>query len=180
MSFRLDMLKETVAWAEKLEDYGTKATIRLDDKAQQTGGIAGLFLAAAFGFSKPETFVALGKKGSLWAWAVLFAIIAVLLVCLGCCLSVTWLRSTPMPIGLTVLQGLMNDLLEQDEARLDDTAQENYFRDRLRIWETIVEDRLHLNKNKARRLFAAQCCLATGMLLAGLLLCCAIVFRLHH
>jgi hypothetical protein len=74
----------------------------------------------------------------------------------------------------------MNDLLEQDEARLNDTAQENYFRDRLRIWETIVEDRLRLNKNKARRLFAAQCCLATGMLLAGLLLCFAIVFRLHH
>ena len=51
-------MRETVSWAEKLDEMGSKSTIRLDDKSQQTGTVAGVFLAAALSFLKPDTYPA--------------------------------------------------------------------------------------------------------------------------
>ena len=179
MAFRIDVLKETVSWAEKLEDYGVKATVRLDDKAQQTGGLAGLFLAAAFGFVKPDSVAALSPGMRVVAGGMLLAIITVLVLCLAACLSVTWLRNTPMPIGLSTLEGLNEDLRALDESALTERVQENFYSDRLKFWEVILESRRLLNRDKARRLMIAQSLLALGMLLVSALLFSVISSMLH-
>ena len=170
MSFKLEILRESVSWAEKLEDYGAKTTARLDDKAQQTGGLAGLFLAAAFGFLKPDNFAVLSFHAKRWAAGMLLLIIALLLGCLGACLSVTWLRWTPMPISLSVLQKLTEDLIRVEDDKLTDSVQQNVYHDRLRIWATVLESRQNFNARKAKRLRIAQTLLAGAMLSSSMLL----------
>jgi hypothetical protein len=170
MSFRIDILKEAVAWAQNLDDTTSKITARLDDKAQQTGGMAGLFLAAAFGFIKPESMAATLSGSMRWAAFLLLAIIAILIVCLAACLSVTWLRSTPMPLSLSALTNLNEDVLGLPADVLGDSVQENYYRDRLALWGQTLEMRTRLNRDKAQRLLIAQTLLAGGMLAVSILL----------
>ena len=53
MGFLEDALKDTIkAAADTYKENGRVAAL-LDDKAQKAGGLAGVFLAAAFGFVKP-------------------------------------------------------------------------------------------------------------------------------
>ncbi len=174
MSFRLDLLRETTAWAETLEDYGTKATSRLDDKAQQTGGLAGLFLAAAFGFLKPDSFALPPGHLRTAAFCLLFAIVLIFVLCIGACLTVTWLRQTPVPIALDVVMGLQEGVLDLQDHQLTDAIQENTYYDRLRIWADILSKRTALNQMKARRLLVAQSLLALGIFLCAALLTCAV------
>ena len=54
MSFALDIIKDTVKLAEDRYTEAVQSSVRLDDKAQKAVTLAGLFLAAAFGFVKPD------------------------------------------------------------------------------------------------------------------------------
>jgi hypothetical protein len=54
MSFTVEVIKDTVRLAEGRDAEAVQASARLDDKAQKTVTLAGLFLAAAFGFVKPD------------------------------------------------------------------------------------------------------------------------------
>src|SRR5580658_748638 len=111
MYFRLEVLKEAVVWAQSLDEAASKITARLEDKAQQSGGMAGLFLAAAFGFVKPEAIAGLLHGSNGWTAFLLVNIIVIFLLCLVACLSVLWLRSTPLPLTLSMLTSLNEDLL---------------------------------------------------------------------
>jgi hypothetical protein len=170
MSFRVDLMKETVTWAEKLDEYGSKATIRLDDKSQQTGTVAGVFLAAALGFLKPDSLGGLGAKAKLLVASLLFIGVIVLVGCVGACLSVTWLRLNPVPIALSVLKGFADDVVEHKEDQLDDDIKVNLYRDRLRIWQDVLDERVKLNKSKAWRLKVAQSLLVSGVFVISILL----------
>ncbi len=90
MSFRLEVLQESVKWAETLYDAANKLSARLEDKAQQSATMAGLFLAAAFGFLKPDNGALVGSH-RLVATLLTFTVV-IFLLCLAACLSVTWLR----------------------------------------------------------------------------------------
>jgi len=168
MSFRFDVLKESVEWAECLYEVAQKLNIRLEDKAQQTSTMAGLFLAAAFGFLKPDNAVLFGSHR--WVTGLMTFAVVVFLLCLGCCLSVTWLRFGPMPLGLDVVRQVNNDLLTRSEEELTDRYKENYLRDRLDLWDHVINDRTRMNKDKADRLRIAQVLLAVGMFTVGILL----------
>jgi hypothetical protein len=170
MSFKLDILAATVERAERLDDASSHVSGTLEEKAQQTGGIAGLFLAAAFGFLKPDdlsTFLL--ANGRSFGYLLIGTIIA-FLACLATCLSVTWLRKTPGPLGLATLSSLNDDLLRLSDDELSEDVQRNYFRDQLRMWESIISSRKQLNRQKARRLLCAQSLLASGMFLIAVLL----------
>ena len=168
--FRLQLLQETVTWAEKLEEYGVRATVRLDDKAQQTGGLAGIFLAAAFGFMKPDSFALLGPRLRTFATVMLLVIVSVLVMCIGACLSVSWLRTVPIPIALSVAMKLNDTLLNLKTGQMTSEVQENYYHDRLRLWQDTLDARSAINKLKAWRLRAAQVFLAAGIVLSASLL----------
>jgi hypothetical protein len=166
--FRLDILGEAVKWAQNLDDVAAKLTIRLDDKAQQTGAMAGIFLAAAFGFLKPETIALIGPHK--WAARIFSFAIATFLVCLGTCLSVTWLRLSPVPLSLETLNELNEDVLQLPDDLISESVQQNYYRDRLEVWSEILRTRGRLNKGKAARLKIAQALLALGMTTVAFLL----------
>ncbi len=168
MSFRLEMLQESVKWAETLYDAANKLSARLEDKAQQSATMAGLFLAAAFGFLKPDNS-ALAGSHRLVAALLTFTVV-IFLLCLAGCLSVTWLRPAPMPMNLQVLRALNEDLLQFPEHKMTDSMKENYLRDRLSIWAAILDNRATVNRDKAFRLKIAQALLAIGMLTVGILL----------
>jgi len=168
MGFRFDVLKESVEWAEGLYEVAQKLSIRLEDKAQQTSTMAGLFLAAAFGFLKPDNAVLIGSHR--WVTGLMTFAVVMFLLCLGCCLSVTWLRPGPMPLGLKVLSEVNEDLLKRSEEELTDRYKENYLRDRLNLWDDIINKRTRVNEDKALRLRIAQTLLAVGMSTVGILL----------
>jgi hypothetical protein len=88
MSFKLDILAAAVERADQLDDISSHVSGKLEEKAQQTGGIAGLFLAAAFGFLKPDDLSKfLTANGRPFGY-LLIATIVVFLACLAACLSV--------------------------------------------------------------------------------------------
>ena len=176
MSFRLDILKSTLDWAQKLDETTSAVTVRLDDKAQQTGAMAGIFLAAAFGFVKPENISTGSNRGA----AILLAgIIIVFLLCLAACLSVTWLRNAPLPLSLTTVSGFNDDLLDLPLKEMTEDRQESYYRDQISLWKRILEQRTGLNRDKAHRLLIAQALLAAGMLEVSVLLF-QVVHHMHQ
>ena len=179
MGFRLDILQHTDEWAEKLEEYGVRATVRLDDKAQQTGGLAGIFLAAAFGFMKPETFAYFGPRARFFVTGMLFFVISVLVVCVGACLTVTWLQSVPMPMSLSICRRLNSGILDLAAEDLTNRVQENYYNDRMTLWKDTLDARLDINIVKARRLRVAQGLLATGIALSAALLLVVVSSVVH-
>jgi hypothetical protein len=168
MSFRLEVLQESVKWAETLYDAANKLSARLEDKAQQSATMAGLFLAAAFGFLKPDNGALVGSH-RLVATLLTFTVV-IFLLCLAACLSVTWLRPAPMPLNLQVLRTLNEDLLQFPEDKMTEAMKENYLRDRLSVWAGILDNRAAVNRDKAFRLKIAQALLAIGMLTVGILL----------
>jgi hypothetical protein len=170
MSFRLEILKDANAWAESLDKTTADLTARLDDKAQQTGGMAGLFLAAAFGFIKPESLAAAFHGSNRWAAMLLMAIILIFLLCLAACLSVNWLQKAPVSLSLEAVTSANNDMLHLPPEVLTDQVQENYYRDRLALWKTVLDRRTVVNRHKALRLGIAQGLLALGMLAVSILL----------
>lgn len=68
------------------------------------------------------------------------------------------------------MTSINEDLLRLSNEELSEEVQQNYFRDQLRIWESILLSRQQLNRQKARRLLCAQSLLASGMFLIAILL----------
>lgn len=55
MGFLVDTFKSAAQLAAETYKDNVRVAALLDDKAQKTGGLAGLFMAAAFGFLKPDS-----------------------------------------------------------------------------------------------------------------------------
>lgn len=169
MSFKLDIAAAAVERADQLDEISSRMGVKLDEKAQQTGAVAGLFLAAAFGFLKPDDLTKfLSFNGHIVGYW-LIGTITIFLMCLAACLSVAWRTKTPAPLSLQSLSSLNDPLLRSDEV-LSEDVQKNYFLDQLRIWEDIIASRNDINRKKGRRLLVAQYLLATGMFSIAVLL----------
>ena len=174
-------MKEVAVWAEKLDEAGSKTTIRLDDKSQQTGTVAGVFLAAAIGFLKPDSLAQVGSRVQSPSLILLLVGVASLICSVGFCLCVTWLRLSPIPIALAVVRSIAEDVAARSEDELTDDVKLNVYREHLRIWERVLLDRVSLNKTKAKRLKIAQTLLASGIVSTSCLLLlaiCSTLFRL--
>jgi hypothetical protein len=180
MGFRVDIAKAAVDRAAQLDDICSKTALKLDEKAQQTGGMAGLFLAVAFGFLKPDDLTKFLSANGRFVGFLLILLVVVFLACLAACLSVAWLRKTPAPLTHETLESLNKDLMQLRDDELTEAVQSNYFLDQLYLWEPILFVRERTNKNKARRLIWAQSLLAFGMLLAAILLILSIARAIEH
>jgi hypothetical protein len=64
---KIDILDDLLKTAERDFDAAVKHAASIDDKARKTSGLAGLFLAAAFGFVKPESLATLREHYGLVA-----------------------------------------------------------------------------------------------------------------
>jgi hypothetical protein len=170
MSFKLNIAAAAVERSDQLDEISSRMGVKMDEKAQQTGAVAGLFLAAAFGFLKTDDLTKfLDVNGHIAAY-LLIGTITLFMMCLAACLSVAWRTKTPAPLSLQTLSSLNDPLLNLDDAALSEEVQKNYFLDQLRVWEVIIASRNEVNRKKGVRLLVAQTLLATGMFSIAVLL----------
>jgi len=140
----------------------------LDQKAQATTALAGVFLAAVLAFVKVEElerlFALLGGPG-FWILSILIsALIAV--VVLG--LYGTSLKDCPLPPKPEDLLQAMEDVLDYPAAQRVHFA--NLLTQEIALWKPIVEDYLRVNEEKSRVIFNAQFVLSLAIIGVALLL----------
>jgi hypothetical protein len=142
---------------------------QLDDKAQKTSTLAGLFLAAAFGFLKPSSVGELFTGMGVYAIVIFIAAMAVFVFCLAACLSVMWIRGMPAPIAPVLVNAMNDDLLVLPDEDVTDRVQANHYREQVLLWMPIINGQITLNRDKARRLLLSQVLLGGGMLSVAVL-----------
>lgn len=166
--FRQSVLVDMLALAAENYNEAIRVTGVLDDKAQKTGGVAGAFLAAGLAFLKPDT--TLGNLGGKVGLSLLAAGIVLLLVSIGICLRVMWVRAAMSPLSVFDIEGMRESIFKLADNGLSSKLRENFIRDQCRVSEAALLDQIGLNESKARWLRAAQGALALAMLAVGALL----------
>jgi FtsH-binding integral membrane protein len=170
MSFLEDALKDAVkAAADAYKENGRIAAL-LDDKAQQTGGLAGIFLAAAFGFVNPSQGHALILSYGRYSEPLVIGSVIFFILCLAVCLSVMWVRATPSPMSANDIRDMISDMALVPEAELTDEVRRNFYMLQLDAWKKILEMQRKSNIRKGRLLFSAQSLVGAGMLFVAVLL----------
>lgn len=166
---RLGLLRDALSSCCETFKENTRISALLDDKAQKTGAVAGLFLAAAFGFAKKENiadlFTLLGYSGV----ALLAVGVFLFLSCVFACLRVMWVRSSSGPPAPQEIFDVTQTLL-QIGGGTSEEMRENHLRDQIRAWLSILNVQKSVNESKARRLKAGQWILAIGMVLLSIIL----------
>jgi len=171
--FRLQILSSLVEAGSEEYKENVRINSLLEDKAQKTAGLAGIFLAAALAFIRVDTL-------SVWPFNRLrillpLALVIVLLVgCIGFCLAVMWLRAIPGRPTFESLNKLKSDLWPIALGDLD-AYEEGYWGDRSVLWQAVTTEQSTLIKSKAHRLLIAQVILALAMIFVALLLLFLIV-----
>jgi len=167
-AFRLEILKSLLHAGSEGYKENVRINSLLEDKAQKTAGLAGIFLAASLAFIKIDTL-------SVWPFNRLrilipLALAIILLVCcIGFCLAVLWLRATPNAPGYESLNQLKSDLWPLSPLELQN-HEERYWQDRVTLWQGAVNQQSSLIKSKAKRLFQGQVTLAAAMAAVAILL----------
>ena len=170
MNFRTETLKAMVQTGSETYKEGVRVSTLLDDKAQKTGAIAGLFLVAALGFLKPSDIRSLVESVGLLGTVFLTCEVIVLVTCLSICLSVMWLRGIPLPVNLSSQIYLTEDLFKLPDDQITEDHQRAFYYDQIEIWKSVLDKQGAVNQSKARRLFLAQLSLALSVLLTAVLL----------
>jgi hypothetical protein len=140
----------------------------LEDKAQKTGAIAGVFLAAGLAFVKPDlTLVQLGGK---LGFALLTTSIFLLLVCISLCLGVMWVRSLQPQLLVFDVSEMLRHILALPASEITNEVKENFYRDQEKVWKSVLKEQLQKIGAKSQLLQAAQGILALAMLLVAIFL----------
>lgn len=92
---KINIVEDLLKTAERDFDATVKHAALIDDKAQKTSGLAGLFLAAAFGFVKPESLAVLRAQYGVWALVLLFIALLPFVATVVICLRAMWLKDVP-------------------------------------------------------------------------------------
>jgi hypothetical protein len=169
--FRVECLKAVLQSGADNYKENTRVSTLLDDKAQKTGGMAGIFLAATFGFLSPDKIHALALKLNLEFPILILFTVGVFIACVGACLAVMWVRAAAMPVALESVNQMAQDLLLEREASADPEISELFYHEQIGLWRKILDSQQRGNKLKARLLLWSQGLLGCGMLLvAGILI----------
>jgi hypothetical protein len=167
-SFRLEILKSLVDVGTETYKENIRINSLLEDKAQKTAGLAGVFLAAAFAFLKVDT-LSQWPFNRLRILVPLAISIALLVCCVGSCLAVMWLRAISGPPTFGSLKKLKADLWSFSGDALE-AYEEGYWGDRARLWQAVINQQKPLLESKAKRLRGAHVALALAMLAVAFLL----------
>lgn len=171
--FRLAIVQALVEVASENYKENSRIAGVLDDKAQKTGALAGVFLAGSFAFIKTENFgqtAPLNRLAGLWGLLFLAVCIGLLLVTTILSLRTMWIRAVPAPMSLAIMEKMSLDLLEASDEDLDNATQENFFRDQSRVWSVALQKQHAANANKAKYLRASQLTLAVAIICGAAIL----------
>jgi|NGEPerStandDraft_6_1074524.scaffolds.fasta_scaffold05081_1 hypothetical protein len=160
---RLKLLTDALAsTVESYKEHARIATL-LDNKAQNTGAFAGVFLAAAFAFSRKENIAdVVGFTGYVGVSLLLFCG-TLFLVSLALGLWVMWVRTSKMPPEPRSIYEAVDVILDRAEED-DPDRRENHLRDQLRPWLEAVDDQKARNRRKGTLLLLAQTGVLAGMI----------------
>jgi hypothetical protein len=159
LSYAADGYKEAVRVAALIED-----------KAQKTAALAGVFLAAGLGFIKPENLVESSPLGGSWILFFLAVAIVGLIVTILTCLTVLWVREQAAPIPLTEMKEMFSDVNSLEDAGLTAEARLGLRVEIVKRWNNILEKQAKTNRSKALGVIAAQTVLTISISLVALAL----------
>jgi hypothetical protein len=168
---RLSLL--TVAMTASTEMYKENSRILglLDDKAQKTATLAGIFLAAAFAFLRKDSLKDLAEMTGGPGIGLLTVAMALLVGCVFVAGLVIWAREYQLPPNPNAVLELCDILLAGE---LTDEDRENYIRDQTRSWNRALTVQDRVMEDKSQRLLVSQCLLIGGIasvvVLLGLLI----------
>ena len=163
------MLRDVLTSCVDTFKENTRISALLDDKAQKTAGVAGLFLAAAFGFAKKDNLTDLSQLLGRSGVGLLAGVVFLFLCCIFASLTVMWARSglgPPAPKNLFEITQLLLNL----ENGTSEERQQNHLRDQIRAWLAVLSGQELMNQGKARSLKGAQWILAGAMILLSIIL----------
>ncbi|MCU1329935.1 MAG: hypothetical protein JWN34_5305 [Bryobacterales bacterium] len=164
---KTDILDGLLAVAEREFDATVKHFALIEDKAQKTSGLAGLFLAAAFGFMKPESLSALRQQYGLVALGLLFLALLLFVVTVVLCLRAMWLKDVPMAGVSLESQGMAAELVLQIGDELDEEMIFAFKSNELDIWRATITERVTANAAKTPLVQWAQWALTLGILVTA-------------
>ena len=166
---KLDLIDDLRRIAERDFDATVKHGAVVDDKAQKTGGMAGLFLAAAFGFAKPESLVTLRDQYGISALGLLYLALLLFVVTVLFCLRAMWLKDLPSTgVSLETQDMSAQFLLQLEDSQLDEEMMLAYRSNKIEIWKATIAQRLAANVVQTRLVHRAQRALTGGILVSAL------------
>ena len=160
----------TQALTAATDQYKENARILtiLEDKAQKTAGIAGIFLAAAFAFLRRESVADLKNAGGAGAMILFGAALALFLTSIVVGGITVWARRLQLPPDPNKILNIA-DLLLAGGGPTDD-ARENHVRDQARSWNRASQVQDQIIAGKSKKLLAAQWLLLFGIIASASLL----------
>ena len=165
---KIDILDDLLKTAERDFDAAVKHAAAIDDKAQKTSGLAGLFLAAAFGFVKPESLATLREQYGLVALGLLYLALSLFVVTVVLCLRAMWLKDVPTSgVSLESQEMSAEFLLQLEDADLDEEMMVAYRSNKIEIWRSTIAERFTANVAKTRLVHWAQRALTGGILVSA-------------
>lgn len=164
--FRKEVLQSVLqAGSENYKENVRIAGI-IEDKAQKAGALAGVFLAASLAFVKPG--ITVGQVCGSLGFGLLLSSICLLLLCIGLCLSVLWVRPGRSILRLCDVRRMARDLLSLSVEEVTAHVKEGFCFDQAELWAEIVKDMEGRNQKKAILLKTAQAILALAMGCVGM------------
>ena len=167
LPFKLDLLKRLVEVGELSYKENVRIASVLDDKAQRTSTIAGIFLAAGFAALKPETLATLSGPVLV---VLLSVAVALLILSVGASLLAMWARTNAPPLSVEDISSMTRDVLVLPDVRITADLEARTYLDQGRIWSSCVAAQDEVNAKKARLLRFAQITVALAIATIGLFL----------
>lgn len=166
---RMQMLSQALAAATDVYKENTRIMALLDDKAQKTAGLAGVFLAAAFAFLRRESIEDLRAAGGAFGMVLLGAALLLFLGCLFLSGLVMWARRLQLPPDPNKILAVCDALLA-DQSGPTDEVHENHIRDQIKSWNRANQVQDQVISDKSEKLLLTQKFLIWGIIaVAGLL-----------
>ena len=165
------MLTQAMTASTEMYKENSRILALLDDKAQKTATLAGIFLAAAFAFLRKDTLKDLADAAGGPGFGVLTVAITLLLGCVFCGGLVIWARKLQLPPNPNLILEACDILLGGE---LSDESRENHIRDQTRAWNLALSVQDGIIDEKSQRLLVSQWLLIGGItavvVLLGLLM----------
>ncbi len=166
---RVAFLSQALTLATDVYKEKSRILALLEDKAQKTAGIAGIFLAAAFAFLRRESIQDLKNAGGSWGMGLFILSVVAFLGCMLASGLVLWVRQLQLPPNpIKALSA--SDKMLADPNGPSDAQRENHVRDLTRSWNHATQEQDRIISDKSIRLLIAQSLLLCGIIAAAGLL----------
>jgi len=166
--YREDILKMMQSHAADSYKETVRVSALIEDKAQKTAALAGVFLAAGLGFIKPENLKPDSSFGSFWVLFPLTLAVVCLIITVVLCLRALWIREQAAPIQMVLMKKMVLRIGALPDPALTDELQD---RSRIQVtnwWVDILDRQERTSRKKAWHVRCAQGWLTVSIFLVAI------------